>query len=414
LASRTGFEFQISFDIHKFDHGIRSAWTNLLGIFSYGLPNHGLPETGKRAIKRLAFSKLFRRNMSQRNVIHRYEDPVDLVWLRAAADLGLTVVRSADVFAAYDGNGTLTICDASHFDADDCLAQMIFHEICHWLVAGRRGYKQEDWGLSNVDDRDLVFEYAAIRVQAALATPFGLRDFMAVTTDWRPYWDALTEDPLAGGDDPAIKLAQNAAHLARLSPFKEVIDRALSATAAIADVVRDFADSTSLWSASRPRHRLGSLLSKRSDLKCGSCAWLVSIPATDTQSPKFGCRQHAESCEELPFVESQEPACEKWEPVFTIDDCGSCGACCRQGFDLLTVANDDPFKRLLPELVQLRDDGEHCVPRPDGVCVALDGDGSEPNPYRCRHYDVRPKNCSEFEVAGEACLLARRRVGLSR
>jgi hypothetical protein len=226
--------------------------------------------------------------MSERAINHRYVDPVDLIWLRAAADLDLRVVRSAEVFAAYDGKGTLTISTEEHFDADDSLAQMIFHEICHWLVAGRRGYKLEDWGLSNIDDSDLVYEYAAIRLQAALSAPFGLRDFMAVTTDWRPYWNQLPEDPLADGSDPAIALAKEAAHLARLDPFKPVLTKALSATAEIADAVRGHASSDSLWSLTRERHRLGSLLSTDTTLTCGACAWSAPGPSG------LICRQHAQ------------------------------------------------------------------------------------------------------------------------
>lgn len=346
-------------------------------------------------------------SMPERPIPHHYNDPVDLIWLRAAADLGLKVVRSADAFAAYDGKGTLTISTAEHFDADDCLAQMIFHEICHWLVAGRRGFKLEDWGLSNIDDRDLVYEYAAIRTQAALSRPYGLRDFMAVTTDWRPYWETLPENPLADGDDPAIALAQDAVFLARLEPFEAVLARALSATASIANAVRDSVDSTSLWSVTRARHRLGSLLSESNDLRCGNCAWSV------LEDSCSACIQHKEFDEAAPSVEADEQACEKWEPEFTIEDCGSCGACCREGFDLLSVTKDDPFKQLHPELVQLREDGEYCVPRPNGVCVALDGDG-DTEPYRCRDYQNRPKNCGLFEVGGTGCLQARQRVGLSR
>lgn len=331
-----------------------------------------------------------------------------MIWIRAASDLGLTIVRSPDAFAAYDGKGTLTIAEHSHFDADDCLAQMIFHEICHWLVAGRRGKDLEDWGLNNIDDRDLVYEQAAHRVQAALSQPFGLREFMAVTTDWRPYWDALPEDPLKDGDDPAIPIAQEACHLARLLPFEPVLTRSLSATAAIADVIRDIAEPSSLWSKTRARHRLGSLLSESNTLKCGTCAWANSPDST------MACRQHKREDGTNAPVEADEQACERWEKEFSIDDCGFCGACCREGFDLLTVTDCDPFKKLYPELVQLRDDGQHCVPRPDGFCVALEGDGKVATPYRCRHYETRPRNCGEFEVGGDACLAARQRVGLSR
>ena len=352
--------------------------------------------------------------MFDRSIDHRYDDPVDLIWIRAAEDLGLTIRRSSDAFASYDGKGTLTIAQPCDFDADDCLAQMIFHELCHWLVAGRNAIQLSDWGLSNIDDSDLVYEYAAHRLQAALSAPFGLRNFMAVTTDWRPYWDALPEDPLKDGDDPAIGIAQEGAHLARLEPFKSVLQRSLSATAAIADAVRSVSQPSELWSLTRARHRLGSLMAEDEDLKCGSCAWAIAKESSQSSKAELTCLQHKETSPRASAVDSSEKACERWERRFTIEDCGECGACCRQGFNLLTVAPTDPFLKLYPDLVQLRDDGEHCVGRPDGVCVALSGDGSQSNPYRCRHYADRPENCADFEVGGEACLQARRRVGLSK
>jgi hypothetical protein len=345
--------------------------------------------------------------MYERSIVHHYQDPVDLIWLRAASDLGLTVERSAEAYAAYDGKGTLTISVADDFDADDSLAQMIFHEICHWLVSGINARDLPDWGLSNTSNRDLVYEYACHRLQAALSAPFGLRAFMAVTTSWRRYWDALPDDPLKDGDDPAIAIAQNGFKLAKTPPFESVLTRSLSATAAIADVVRAVAPSSSLWSVTRSRHRLGALLSDSEALRCGSCAWAISGKSA------LRCRQHKAPGKTAPLVSFDEQACERWEPKLTTDDCATCGACCRQGFDMVSVSARDPFLKLHPELVQLQN-GEHIVPRPGGLCVALDGDGTAATPYRCRHYATRPKNCQDFEVAGDACLLARRRVGLSR
>jgi hypothetical protein len=345
--------------------------------------------------------------MPRRSIVHRYEDPVDLIWLQAAKDLGLDVQRSTDAYAAYDGKGTLTISVAAEFDADDSLAQMIFHEICHWLVSGLRAKELPDWGLSNTSRRDLVYEYACHRLQAALAAPFGLRDFMAVTTTWRPYWDALPANPLQDGDDPAIPIAQAGYRLAQSAPFHDVLTRSLAATAAIADAVRGIAPATSLWSTTRARHRLGSLMSDSSSTTCGTCAWAIQ------SASGLRCRQHKPPGKSAPVVQADEHACERWEPTLTAEDCGTCGACCRQGFDLLPVSPRDPFAKLHPELVQLQN-GEQFVPRPDGLCVALDGDGTPNGPWRCRHYATRPKNCRDFEVAGDACLLARRRVGLSR
>ena len=345
--------------------------------------------------------------MPKRSILHHYQDPVDLIRLRAAADLGLEVQRSTDAYAAYDGKGTLTISVQDEFDPDDSLAQMIYHEICHWLVSGIQARNHPDWGLSNTSRRDLVYEYACHRLQAALAAPYGLRDFMAVTTTWRPYWDAIPDDPLKDGDDPAIAIAQAGFQLAQTSPFHGVLTRSLAATAAIADIIRDHAPPASLWSVTRARHRLGSLMAKSEQTTCGTCAWAIA-GATGLR-----CRQHKPAGKNAPVVQAEEQACERWERTLTSEDCGTCGACCRQGFDLVPVSPRDPFAKLHPELVQLRD-GEQFVPRPDGICVALDGDGTANAPYRCRHYDTRPKNCRDFEVAGDACLLARRRVGLSR
>ena len=43
--------------------------------------------------------------MFDRPIVHRYEDPVDLIWIRAAADLGLKIRRSADAFAYVERSG---------------------------------------------------------------------------------------------------------------------------------------------------------------------------------------------------------------------------------------------------------------------------------------------------------------------
>jgi Fe-S-cluster containining protein len=73
----------------------------------------------------------------------------------------------------------------------------------------------------------------------------------------------------------------------------------------------------------------------------------------------------------------------------------------------------EAFARLHPSLVCSDAHGLH-VPRPNGRCVALEGEGDARAPYRCRVYAERPRSCAQFEVFGDACLEARRRVGLSR
>jgi len=91
-----------------------------------------------------------------RRVTRRYDDPLDRVWLTAAERVGLRVRRSADAFASTDGRGTLIIGSADTLDPDDCLAQMIFHELCHSLVQGPESFAHPDWGLDNEGARDLV------------------------------------------------------------------------------------------------------------------------------------------------------------------------------------------------------------------------------------------------------------------
>lgn len=343
--------------------------------------------------------------MASRRIQHRYRDPLDVIWLRAAEQVGMRVERSDEVYASWDGRAVLTIARETHFDPDDCLAQMILHEICHALVAGDNRARV-DWGLDNDDPKHLVFEHATHRLQAALSQPYGLREFMAVTTDWRPYWDALPERPLEDGADPAIPLAQRAYRRSRQAPFVSALDEALEATAKLAEAVRPFAEEASLWRRTRGRHVTGLLLGSE-EHRCGDCAWLYTL-----RGNKSYCRRSKSAERSAVEISAREPACECWEPRLTADDCGSCGACCRGGFDLVQVRPREAFNKKHPELVSQSSLGLH-VARPGGSCPALRGDGSTV-PFRCAHYDDRPRACAEFPVAGDACLLARRRVGASR
>ena len=138
----------------------------------------------------------------------RYVDPLAEVWLGAAARIGLRVERSADAYAASDGRGTLTIGSAETLDADDSLAQMIFHELCHALVAGPEAFERPDWGLDNIGDGDAWYEHATLRVQLTLARRYGLERFFAPTTDYRAdFWDTLPADALADRTDPSVVAA---------------------------------------------------------------------------------------------------------------------------------------------------------------------------------------------------------------
>ncbi|MCB9527555.1 MAG: hypothetical protein H6701_04010 [Myxococcales bacterium] len=184
-----------------------------------------------------------------RPITHRYRDPLDVIWLGVARKLGWQVVRSSEVYAAWDGERTLTLSTPEHLDPDDCLAQMILHEICHALVEGPDSPKQLDWGLYGFGDEDAVREHACHRLQAALADTVGLRVFFAVTTDWRPYYDALPADPLAPGDDPAIERARAAWARATSGPWAGPIFEGLALTAGIRTMIERFCDDDDLWRA---------------------------------------------------------------------------------------------------------------------------------------------------------------------
>ncbi len=339
-----------------------------------------------------------------RTIRYRYTDPLDLIWLGCARDVGLTIARSDSVYASFDGSGTLTLSTAEHFDADDSLAQLIFHELCHALVAGPRRALRSDWGMENVDERDLLQEHACHRVQAALADRHGLRAMFAVTTDWRPYWDALPLDSLGPGTDPAIALAREGFERATEGPWARAIEQALRRTQELAALVRETQPgSDELWSLTRPLHASGFVMGEDDSNTCGECAW--SFEASGLR-----CRQ----TRRLPKargvrVDEDAQACVRFEPKFDERECGACGACCREAFDRVEVSVKDIVRKLHPELISRDGFGEH-LPRPQGRCVALIGDGRA-EPYLCRIYPDRPKSCADFAVAGDACLEARKRVG---
>lgn len=181
-----------------------------------------------------------------RPITKTYDDPLSLVWLHAAARMGMRVERSAEVNASWNGDGVLTIGTAETLDPDDSLAQMVLHEACHALVEGPESLGQLDWGLVNNPDKK-AHEHACLRLQAALADEVGMRAFFASTTTFRAYYDRLPADPLADGDDDAITMAQAAWHRAHNGPWGEAIVDALQRTAQIARALDGVTPESSLW-----------------------------------------------------------------------------------------------------------------------------------------------------------------------
>ncbi len=100
-------------------------------------------------------------------------------------------------------------------------------------------------------------------------------------------------------------------------------------------------------------------------------------------------------------------------------DCATCGACCREAFDTVPVeVDDDRILALRPDWVHTAADGwreVRRVPSPTGCgtrCAALRGDGGGDTPFRCVIYADRPSACSGLDEGSEACVFARKRVGL--
>ncbi len=338
-----------------------------------------------------------------RPISHHYEDALDRIWITTAERIGFRVVRSDGVYASTDGRGTLIVGSSSTLDADDSLAQMIFHELCHSLVEGHDALRMEDWGLANQDDRHTGREYACLRVQAALSTPLGLRNFFAPTTDHRvTFFDSLDEDPLVPLLDPTSILARAALRRVDQAPWGPHLRTALEATASIVAIAAHFTERSpaSLFAAAEPRspnHRVGFPIARgvTAENNCASCAWF--------DSDKVLCRQAKKR------TRPTDSACERWERPF---DCQSCGACCREAYDTVDVGPRDAFIKKHPALIVLRGDGSRGIARSGERCAALAG--SIADGFGCTVYDDRPRTCRDFTIGSAHCLDARRRVGLSR
>lgn len=196
----------------------------------------------------------------ERPVHSRYLDPVELIWLSTARKLGLTVRRHPDVFAMTEGDGILHLGPRSSLDPDDSVLQMIFHEICHWITNGLETAQSRDWGFEldgGLDPR----EHACQRLQASLASRYGLRDMLGATGDFRQYWERLPTDPLEPLDDSewekeVLRCTHAALNRANEAPFRAPLHEALQATAAIRAAIQPFLSS---YCTEDPADRLPSL-----------------------------------------------------------------------------------------------------------------------------------------------------------
>ncbi len=340
-----------------------------------------------------------------RGVTYRYIDPLTQVWVGAARKIGLRVIRTPDAYAATDGRGTLAIGDDKTLDADDSLAQMIFHELCHSLVEGEASFTTPDWGMDNTGPDHDWREHACLRVQFVLTGRHGLRALFAPTTDFRAFWDQLSGDVLADRTDRSTQAAIAALRRVAHPPWAPALTEALDSTSHIAQEAARYAtEPTVLWhGVSAPPAVHPSGLPAGTGGSCGACVW------RHDHRGGHKCRQ-AEA-----RVDPTWAGCERFEPVSDVD-CQTCGACCREAYHAVDVQPRDPAVKAQPAYIVPRGD-LYEIRRAGDRCAALEGgqlDGTRTTEYRCVIYTDRPRTCREFTLGSEHCLTARRRVGLSQ
>ncbi len=368
-----------------------------------------------------------------REVTRRYIDPLAQVWLDAARRIGLRVTRTPDTYASTDGRGTLAIAVDRELDADDSLAQMIFHELCHSLVEGEDSFRSPDWGMDNTGPDHDWREHACLRVQYVLTGRHGLRTLFAPTTEFRTFWDVLSGDVLADRTDPSVQSAIAALRRAEHPPWGPALGEALAATSRIATEAARFATAprtapiaatvapavtattaataapelAPLWigiTPVPPLHPTG-LPAGTAVGSCGTCAWRY-----DSRG-RARCRQ-VDTLTANAKVEDAWPACERFEAAL---DCQTCGACCRAAYHSVEVSPRDPVVKKQPQLIVKRETYLEIL-RSGDRCAALHGGAIEDGTttrYHCAIYDDRPRTCRDFTLGSGHCLTARRRVGLS-
>ncbi len=332
-------------------------------------------------------------------------EDIDRAWIDAAAAIGFTIQRSDGAYAASNGRGAIFIGARATLDDDDSLAQLVLHELCHAFVQGRSRWHEPDFGLDNTSDRDRAREQACLRLQAHLADSHGLRAAMVPTTEWRAYYvrlpaDAVT-DALPDDDADVLMLARAGLALASSADFAGSLQRALSTTAAC--LARHTAAA-----AATAMHPLGFAMGP-AEQTCGTCAWFYQ---GGRGKPVDRCRQSAVGESDGSRTLRRHPACERWEAAL---DCQACGACCREAYHQVSVSVRDPVVWRRPHLI-VRDGHRFKILREAERCAALEKatTSSDAFHYQCSIYDDRPETCRDFARGGRHCLVARRRVGMSR
>lgn len=321
----------------------------------------------------------------------RYDDPVSNVWATAARQIGV----------AWAGDST---------------GQAIFDRLCRSLIEGHDSFAKPE--SAGADATALHWrDQARLRLQWVLCSQWNLHGWFVPTEHERAFWQALDETVLDDKADLAVRAASVALVRAGRPPWAPTFSDALAATS----------EQRSADARNRVAHPTGAFAARADESKrCEQCAWMY------TQGINLACRQ-VDSATVGPNhknIEPEWPACERFEPAL---DCQPCGACCREAFQTVQVGAREPIRRTLPAMVLDHGTRQELrrVPTPslDIVadkpaptrCAALGGGDlvqlgtrTTVSDYGCQNYEARPQSCRSFTAGSESCLVARRRVGMSR
>lgn len=358
------------------------------------------------------------------------EDPVSVVWAKAMRQCGVAWPAASagsggvnGMARAQFGKGT-NVAQQGNGACGEAVdlarsGQALFDQLCRLLIEGHDSIGatspacNETHDASALDWRDA----ARLRLQWVLCTQWGLRQWFAPPVGLRAFWAALDETVLDDKSDLAVRVASLALVRAARPPWAPAFTEALAATSQLVD-------GATLVGATHP----AGVFTARVDesKRCEGCAWAY------TQGSHLACRQ-VDSVTVGPNhrnIEPHWPACDRFEPAL---DCQPCGACCREAFQTVPVGAREPIRSTLPamvldhgtsqELRRVATVGLDIVadkPAPTR-CAALGGGDLvqvgarlRVSDYACQIYQARPRACRSFTASSESCLVARRRVGMSR
>jgi len=330
----------------------------------------------------------------------RYEDSVSNVWVMAARQIGLA--RAGESADGKDVAG---------------VSQAIFDRLCRSLIEGHDSFVKSD-SEPGADATALHWrDQARLRLQWVLCSQWNLHGWFVPAENARAFWLSLDETLLDDKSDLAVRAASVALVRAGRAPWAPIFTETLAATR---DLVR--ADVSK-----RAEHPTGAFAVRADESKrCEQCAWAY------TRGFLLACRQvdAATVGAQHKNIEAEWPACERFEPAL---DCQPCGACCREAFQTVQVGAREPIRRTHPAMVvdhgtrqELRRTPTtgldivvdkpaptRCASLGGGDLVQL-GTRTTVSDYGCQIYEARPQACRSFTAGSESCLVARRRVGMSR